>query len=297
MSLKSMIRDLPLYQKYVRPVRVWMSGTRQRPGRRSPSMNPFRAYGAVRRLQIPWRYHGTTIRSMVAWAWGTGETWNFIYDLTPRNKKYLASFVAVTTGRPVAEVEGFVAEVEADESLRAHVGGVYYGRRLGWYALVRALKPRVVVETGVDQGLGSCVIAAALRRNAGDGSPGRYYGTDINPDAGRLFTAPYSEVGEILYGDSIGSLQGLLAGGIVIDMFINDSDHSADYEQREYQLVASALANDAVVVGDNAHVTLELSAFARQTGRDFLFFKEEPTGHWYPGAGIGVAFASSRGAR
>jgi hypothetical protein len=24
--------------------------------------------------------------------------------------------------------------------------------------------------------------------------------------------------------------------------------------------------------------------------RNFLFFKEEPEEHWYPGAGIGIAF-------
>ena len=39
-----------------------------------------------------------------------------------------------------------------------------YGRRLGWYALVRALKPRTVVETGADKGLGSCVLAALRLR-------------------------------------------------------------------------------------------------------------------------------------
>jgi hypothetical protein len=30
--------------------------------------------------------------------------------------------------------------------------------------------------------------------------------------------------------------------------------------------------------------------FALETNRQFLFFREEPAGHWYGGAGIGVAF-------
>src|SRR5207248_9880418 len=54
-----------------------------------------------------------------------------------------------------------------------------YGRRLGWYALTRATKPRVLVETGVDRGLGTAVLAAAMLRNAQEGAPGLVYATDI----------------------------------------------------------------------------------------------------------------------
>jgi hypothetical protein len=75
-----------------------------------------------------------------------------------------------------------------------------------------------------------------------------------------------------------------------IDLFINDSDHSAEYEYREYRAVASRLAPSAIILGDNAHVTDKLALFARETGRHFIFFREEPKDHWYPGAGIGVCF-------
>ncbi len=47
------------------------------------------------------------------------------------------------------------------------------GRRLGWYAIVRLLKPRRIVETGTHDGLGSLVLLAALERNAAEGSEGR----------------------------------------------------------------------------------------------------------------------------
>ncbi len=30
--------------------------------------------------------------------------------------------------------------------------------------------------------------------------------------------------------------------------------------------------------------------FTREIGRNFLFFREEPKSHWYPGAGIGIFF-------
>ena len=67
-----------------------------------------------------------------------------------------------------------------------------------------------------------------------------------------------------------------------IGLFINDSDHSADYEYREYRIIEPLLGPDSVVPGDNAHAT--------ETGLNFLFFNEEPLNHWYPGAGIGIAF-------
>jgi predicted O-methyltransferase YrrM len=162
-----------------------------------------------------------------------------------------------------------------------------FARRIGWYALVRCLKPKVVVETGVDKGLGSVVLTAALLRNGLEGHPGRYYGTDINPKAGYLLKEPYAAAGKILIGDSIESLKKL---GETIDLFINDSDHSAGYEGREYETVERSLAPGAVVIGDNAHVTDELLRFARRTGRTFLYFQERPKDHWYPGGGIGVAF-------
>jgi predicted O-methyltransferase YrrM len=161
-----------------------------------------------------------------------------------------------------------------------------FGRRLGWYALVRAHKPKVVVETGVDKGLGAVLLCAALEKNALDGYPGRYQGTDINPAAGFLLSPPYNAFGEILYGDSIESLRRIPS----IDLFINDSDHSSEYERREYEVIQPKLTERAIILGDNSHCTNELAEFSRNHKRVFLFFREEPADHWYPGAGIGITF-------
>ena len=55
---------------------------------------------------------------------------------------------------------------------------VRFGRRLGWYAFIRVIKPKVVIETGVDKGLGSILLCSALLRNKEEGFEGKYYGTD-----------------------------------------------------------------------------------------------------------------------
>ncbi len=116
----------------------------------------------------------------------------------------------------------------------------------------------------------------------------RVIGTDLNPAAGGLFQPPYTEHGQILYGDSIEALRSLEGP---IDLFVNDRDHSPDYEAGEYLAIADKLSSRAVILGDNAHCTDALHAFALKTGRSFLFFQERPQDHWYPGAGIGAAFS------
>lgn len=113
------------------------------------------------------------------------------------------------------------------------------------------------------------------------------YGTDINPDAGHLFSTPYSKYGKLLYGDSVESLKTLSEQ---IDLFIHDSNHWAAYEKMEYETIEKKLSEDSLIISDNAHSTKALYDFAMKTNRNFLFFQEKPADHWYPGGGIGVAF-------
>lgn len=252
------------------------------------------------RLRVALRYSGGPLKELVIWLFRSRELTNFTYDLEETNKRYLAAFVAQVTGVPYRDIQGYIAEIEDDDDLRRHIrkaarsgGGnvtdpeVKYGRRLGWYAVVRAKKPGIVIETGVDKGLGSCVLTAALARNSLEGYEGYYYGTDLNPEAGYLLSGKYARFGSILFGDSIESLGKLDKR---VDVFINDSDHSADYEAREYETVRDKLNEGAIVLGDNSHATDRLLEFAERTGRHFLFFQEKPREHWYPGAGIGAAF-------
>lgn len=227
----------------------------------------------------------------------TGETHNFTYDLTDRNLLYLAETIACITKHPPNEIAAYIEEGITDQEIYTRAAKATpnprlnsrspFARRLGWYAIARAIKPKVIVETGVDRGQGALILCAALLRNAAEGKAGCYYGTDINPEAGWLLTGKYAEVGTILYGDSIASLKKLSKN---IDLFINDSDHAAEYEYREYQTVRTHLTPGAIILADNAHATDKLALFSRENGRQFLFFREEPKDHWYPGAGIGFSF-------
>jgi len=257
------------------------------------------------RLTTALGYYTTPLAEAIVWAFKSRETTNFTYDLTDLNRQYLVSLLADILGQSREQIGVYVSEIENDTVLRTHVqrvtkdheAGRYadtaarYGRRVGWYAVARAMKPRVIVESGVDKGLGACVLTAALRKNAEEGKPGYYYGLDINPRAGYLLCGQYAQYGELRYGASLDSLRHF---DHAIDLFINDSDHTACYETEEYQAVADKLGPAAIILGDNAHSTGSLLEFARTTDRQFVFFQERPEKHWYPGGGIGIAFRRSQ---
>jgi predicted O-methyltransferase YrrM len=253
------------------------------------------------RLRLGMSYFAPALRRLAVWSLRSREDTNLTYDLTADNLEYLAHSIAVVTGCEHAMARRYIDEARDDRGLHEYVStriaqsatrhrsdpDVHFGRRLGWYAMVRLLGPEVVVETGVDKGHGAVVLCAALLRNAAEGNPGRYFGLDIDPAAGWLLGPPYDSTGTILYGDAIETLQKFAQP---IDLFINDSSHSAEYEYREYRTITPRLRPGAVILGDNAHVSAKLADYSRETGRRFLFFKEVPREHWYPGAGIGISF-------
>lgn len=248
------------------------------------------------------RHDARVLGASARWLLSSREHHNFTYDLTPLSREHLAWFVAAICEIPVKEVRVYFTELESDTALRQHVERatahsarrgladrhVRYARRIGWYALVRAARPAHVVETGADKGLGTCVIAAALLRNAADGIPGRVTSLDINPEAGYLAgNEPWSTVVDLMIGDSISSIESL---GRPVNMFLHDSDHSTQHERREFVAVEPRLAPGALLLTDNVTQTNVLAEHAEATGRRFLAYREQPARHWYPGDGIGVAW-------
>ena len=244
-------------------------------------------------------YYKPSFRLINDWAKKKTEFSNYYYDLNESNRSDLASLISAITETPFKQVEALFDELENNENLRAHISNSWardpmmsdaklgFGRRLGWYAFIRILKPKIVVETGVHHGVGSCVITSALIKNAEDGFIGQYFGTDIDKNAGKLLVQPYSKFGKVLYGDSIESLKQLTES---VDIFINDSDHSGEYEKLEYETINTKLSKKALIIGDNSHATNSLRIFSQATDRNFIFFREIPREHWYPGAGIGISF-------
>jgi predicted O-methyltransferase YrrM len=265
-----------------------------------PALNlPFRAFDTWR------RYIGPVTGNWIRWLFVSRADSNFTYRLTDRCRFNLAASVAGLLKKDFAEIDTYFQEIDSDHEFDAHLRGLWrahperyrtdesplIGRRIVWYAIARATKPKVIIETGVDQGMGAVVLCAALARNTNEGHAGRYYGTDINPNAGFFLQGRYADFGSILYGDSIASLRSFKE---TVDLFINDSDHSAEYEAAEYEVIGPKLTPNAIILGDNSHVTSKLAEYSVHEGRRFTFLAEEPENHWYRGAGVGVSVSAQK---
>jgi predicted O-methyltransferase YrrM len=252
------------------------------------------------RTVIVARYDARVIGRSVEWLVRNRETSNFTYDLDSLNRDQLCWFVSAVAGAEIAQVRAWMQELEDDKKLVDQVRSrlssnprrricarePHWARRAGWYALVRAAQPDHIIETGTHLGLGSSVIAAALLRNG----HGRLTTIDIDPEAGYLIGEPWSSVVDCRTGSSTDVLAELRD----VDMFLHDSLHTYDYETRELTAVGPNLRVGAIVLSDNAHQSAALSDWAERTGRHYLFFKEQPVHHWWPGDGIGVAWADQR---
>jgi len=235
------------------------------------------------------------------WLACSREDTNWTYDLLEQNLLALACTISCVTGVPKDEVFAHLQEGNEDHALRDHVARrtkssiqrvradatCRFGRRLGAYAVVRIMKPRLVVETGVDKGLGSVLLAAALLRNRNEGFDGKYYGIDINPRSGWLFCAPYDAAGKIPYGDSVSVLEKIEGP---IDVFITDSDRSTVYEAEEYRVVQPKLGKGGIIVGNYSDRSDALIKLSIERAGDYLYFGERPKDHWYRGGGLGFGF-------
>ncbi|MGW5463799.1 class I SAM-dependent methyltransferase [Streptomyces sp. NPDC003996] len=246
------------------------------------------------------RYNGRIARLSASWLVRSREHVHYTYDLEPLNMEHLAWFVATATGTRVDAVRGYLKELQEDAELRRVIAEglarssrssstdkvVRYGRRIGWYAFVRALRPEFVVETGTNRGLGSAVIAAALLRNG----RGRLATVDIDDRSGELILPPYDKVVEHVVGDSLEFLAGPVAGRQPIDLFVVDTDHTPELERAELAAGTPLLAPHAVVVATKTYCWSGLPRWAEEQQREFLYFNEKPLDHWYRGVGIGASF-------
>jgi hypothetical protein len=218
---------------------------------------------------------------------------NYTYELA--NEDELRAWVAGVAAADLDRVTALFAEPRTDADLatrvrRATAGHWWwtkrsppFGKRLAWYALVRLLAPKVVVETGVHDGLGSLLLLRALERNGG---AGRLVSFDINPAAGWLVAGGHPSWELRIESTRVG-LSGVLAGG-GLGLFIHDSLHTYEHERFELSLAADHLDAGGVLLTDNAHGTRALADLCAERGLLYREFHERPRGHFYPGGAIGA---------
>jgi predicted O-methyltransferase YrrM len=249
-------------------------------------------------------YGASLHRRPVAWArfvFVDRETTNFTYDIA--NEAELATWLDAALSLAPGTGERYLDEVRCDIELREQLirrmrpypflnDTPRFGRRLGWYALVRATKPQLVVETGTADGLGTALLARAMQRNSEEHAGGRFLSFDVGTDAGWLVPDGLLPFVELVGGDIRETLPRSLGEGV--DVFIHDSNHAPEHERFELELAVARSAERLVLVSDNAHATTVLQEMCARHGARMHVFRERPRRHLYPGGGIGLGVIERR---
>lgn len=151
------------------------------------------------------------------------------------------------------------------------------------YALVRMLKPEVVVETGVGAGVSSWTILHAMEENG----VGKLVSidlptpnTELLPEVGYLVPDDLRHRWDLQTGPSKSLLPKVLVGHGEVDIFQHDSRHSYSNQLREYTTAWPFVREGGMLVSDDVSNDALYDA-SRQWGREPSIIgqsKESPIG-------------------
>lgn len=223
----------------------------------------------------------------------------------PILKDMLEEAKTVPGSEQVFERKAFIERYMADLSRRyqAHYvpGWVNMEDALFLYWMIRKHQPKVVVQTGVSNGLSSAFMMLALAKNGPEGRlhvidlpavfnpadpawtvKNKVYGVVIpeGQSSGWIVPDAYRSRFHVQVGDAKQLLPKLVDSLDSIDMFYHDSDHTYNHMMFEFREAKKKLAAGGLIVGDDISWNASVWDFADEHG---------VPSYNYKGA-VGVAF-------
>jgi predicted O-methyltransferase YrrM len=217
----------------------------------------------------------------------------------------LVEAASVPFAAQVFERRSFVEQylTELGRKYHAHYvpGWVNLNDALFLYWLVRQVKPRRIVQTGVCNGLSAAFMMLGLVKNGPEGTlhvidlppvfdprdaawtvEGKVYGVVIpeGKASGWLVPDTYRDRFEVWNGDAKELLPKMVERVDSIDFFYHDSDHTYDHMMFEFHQAKRKLNKGGLVVGDDVSWNASLWDFADEFGVPSYNFK----------GAVGVAF-------
>ena len=231
------------------------------------------------------------------------EVESFSYEID--NEAELAEFVADLLGIAPSQVSAYIEETRSDRELHERLrrvtrwqfdvkGRLPIGNRLLWYALVRSLKPELIVETGIYQGLGSLVLLRALEANAREGVEGELLSFDFDPGAGQVVSKRLARRWRKIEGMTGETLIPALAGRRV-GMMLQDTPHTYENQSFEFGATISHAAERLVMLDSGGGRTRALADICSEHGGTYRHFREQPRDHFFRASGTCVALIDRRG--
>lgn len=186
-----------------------------------------------------------------------------------------------------AFMDAYAADLDRRHGAMYQPGWVNLDDALFLYWVVRKLDPRVVVQTGVCNGLSTAFMVLALVKNGGGGiihaidlprvfdpadpawtRAGTVYGVMIPQGhrSGWMVPDLHRDRVTVVAGDARHHLPPLVDELGVIDLFFHDSDHTYDHMTFELAEVARKLRPGGVILADDIAWTSSLWDFADGRG-------------------------------
>jgi methyltransferase family protein len=181
------------------------------------------------------------------------------------------------------EHQAAVAESGGGHSL----GAIGYTEGVYLYAVLREVRPRVAVETGVANGFSTAFSLLALQAN-GEGhlhsidlprevgrdyEPGTFYegegraGIPPGSEPGWLIPAELKERWTLVLGRTQEELPPLLERLRTIDSFMHDSEHSFECMWFEFNAAWPRVRDGGILLSDDVNSTEAFPRFAAEQGR------------------------------
>lgn len=191
-------------------------------------------------------------------------------------------------------IERYTAELGRTYQAHYQPGWVNMDDALFLYWLVRRLEPRIIVQSGVCNGLSSAFMMLALAKN---GPHGRLLAVDLPPlfdpadpawtakgtvygvvipqgkSSGWMVPDAYRDRLEVVSGDAKVMLPKLVDQVDGIDMFYHDSDHTYAHMMFEFHEARRKLRPGGLIVGDDVSWNASVWDFADEHGVPSYNFK------------------------
>lgn len=171
----------------------------------------------------------------------------------------------------------FTSRINNSLSEFSNLGLGFCGRSSELYVIVRILRPNIVVETGVANGVSSAYILRAME----DNGVGKLISIDLPyPGVGSILPEG-KQTGWLVPDDlrhrwtlilerSLDVLPGILKELGNIDVFLHDSDHSYNYMKAEMELAWPYVVEDGVLMADDAWQNSAFRDFCRQVDKNAI---------------------------
>ena len=180
--------------------------------------------------------------------------------------------MAELTGTDVGRVEAVFYELECEEPLFRELNGLtgMPMHPIVYYALIRLMRPGVVVETGVNNGFSTRFLLLAMERNG----CGMLHSIDlptpkedvrqIGKDIGWLVPDRLRGRWQLHMGDAKELLPKLLKTLGAVDIFIHDSLHTYDHMLFEYRTAWPHVRAGGILVSDDTDFNSAFPEFAAE---------------------------------